>query len=582
MKRSLWLLIIAVIVTTLIGGSFLLNRTQAKVRADASKPILTLEHDDPIKLAYWNKDATRILADGGKSVYLWNAETGSQIAKLTLTANVKSALWSLDEKFIFAYADGDDKTLWVWDGEGKVVTKIKQANPISWIRLNKDASHVVIYTKGNIVEVWDIASSKMLYKLEHEAKSNVWNSAWNSDDSKLLTYGSDGTARLWDAATGKALQKLSHEGRIAAASWNKDESRLLIINNPQITLFGAQPKYKDHVVRVWDTSTGKQLFALKHTNWVLGARWNQDETRILTNSEDKTARLWDSATGKQLAEFKHEGFVYNAQWNKDESQILTYGRDNTLKLWDAATGKNIYTLKHNASVVGTLWTKDESRLLSYSNDGSVRVWDAKTGENLLTLWHRGNVNEASWNADETQLMTRTNSAEACKIDCEHAVWMWDAVSGQPLFMVPSKAPVNDAVWDANYTRVLVVSNDKTIQVWDANAASPEPISTAIPFAGVKEGHWTSSKRISFDVDANMKIVNFEAHVPFGAGTCNIVPKGQEFDINAGGIISVLGFSGQFTSDSAIEGTYLIGFCGNTISLGSPVKWSAKWSGAASK
>ena len=38
--------------------------------------------------------------------------------------------------------------------------------------------------------------------------------------------------------------------------------------------------------------------AMKHEEWVNGALFSRDESRILSWSDDRTLRLWDAATGR--------------------------------------------------------------------------------------------------------------------------------------------------------------------------------------------------------------------------------------------------------------------------------------------
>ncbi|MGB2822172.1 MAG: serine/threonine-protein kinase, partial [Phycisphaerae bacterium] len=163
-----------------------------------------------------------------------------------------------------------------------------------------------------------------------------------SPDSKcVLTTGSqDGTARLWDARTGKQHVALAlrafrfgqYRLPLASASFSADGKRA-------ITLYGRDGAsychvhyrgsvlrlYTDHVARIWDTSTGKELLILRgHAGRIVSGSFSPDGRRIVTASWDKTARIWDAETGKQLAVLSAgEGSLGSATFSPDGRRVLT-------------------------------------------------------------------------------------------------------------------------------------------------------------------------------------------------------------------------------------------------------------------
>jgi WD40 repeat protein len=70
------------------------------------------------------------------------------------------------------------------------------------------------------------------------------------------------------------------------------------------------------------------------------AKFNADDTWVLTYSADGTARLWHAETGKPIGKkMVHEKAVNGATFNVDETRILTWSGNilegnRTTQLWD--------------------------------------------------------------------------------------------------------------------------------------------------------------------------------------------------------------------------------------------------------
>ncbi len=65
--------------------------------------------------------------------------------------------------------------------------------------------------------------------------------------------------------------------------------------------------------------------------------FNQDGTRVVSGSEDKTVRLWDAKTGKQLLVLRgHTDAVSSVAFSPDGHRIASASKDKTVKVWDGS------------------------------------------------------------------------------------------------------------------------------------------------------------------------------------------------------------------------------------------------------
>ena len=78
-------------------------------------------------------------------------------------------------------------------------------------------------------------------------------------------------------------------------------------------------------MKIWDSATGKELFALKgHAGMVTSVAFSPDGQRLASASWDQTVKIWDSATGKELFALKgHAGVVYSVAFSPDGQRLAS-------------------------------------------------------------------------------------------------------------------------------------------------------------------------------------------------------------------------------------------------------------------
>ena len=98
---------------------------------------------------------------------------------------------------------------------------------------------------------------------------------------------------------------------------------------------GAWQNGTDHVGRVWDVATGKELFQLKgHTACVGGVAWSKDGKHILTGGNDGHVIVWD-ATGKLLKKFSGTtSAIRSVALSPNGKKAVTCGFEREARVWD--------------------------------------------------------------------------------------------------------------------------------------------------------------------------------------------------------------------------------------------------------
>jgi len=226
--------------------------------------------------------------------------------------------------------------------------------------------------------VWDLDTGRPVTgPLKHD--HTVTGGTFSHDGTRVLTWSRDGTARLWDARTGAArVAPLPLPGEVVGGLFSTDDSRI-------ITWGGSQGEGQ---ARIWDARDGKAVGAsmTQHAG-IAGAALSGDGARLLTwsgegisNSKGEgEARLWDAATGAAIGgPMTHQGDTV-ARFNPDDTAILTWSLDGTARVWDAASAQPVTPpMPHGAEVADGGWRRD-GVVVTLARDGRVREWDGRTG-----------------------------------------------------------------------------------------------------------------------------------------------------------------------------------------------------------
>lgn len=341
--------------------------------AGAPAPLLTLQHDGSVNGAVWNDERNQILSwsvDG--TVRLWDIDSQPDGLVMQHERAVLGARWDAESERILSWSE--DGTARLWDASGQPLGSVMAHNgTVLGAAWNDDESRILTWSSDGIARLWD-AEGNPLVEMRHGAA--VLGAAWNADESRILTWSSDTTAQIWDA-DGSPLQIFRHENPVLGAAWNATGERVLSWT-------------RGNNVFVWDTTSGQQFVALPHGNssfGVQGAVWNRDGSRILSWSSNGVVRVWDVPTAPRdvpvsSSEFlrntmQHARFVVGAVWNEDETRVLSWSTDDTARIWDVSQprqNETLFVLAQSDAISGAMWNPDETRVLTWNLAGMVRQW----------------------------------------------------------------------------------------------------------------------------------------------------------------------------------------------------------------
>jgi hypothetical protein len=135
----------------------------------------------------------------------------------------------------------------------------------------------------------------------------------------------------------------------------------------------------EHIPRVWEPSTGRELCRLKHGGVHAAhvvALCALGRGRCVSGSLDRTLRLWLSATGECTAVLSGHAAAVRGVCALGDARVVSASDDRTLRVWDVDTAACVGILTgHTGPVLDACMLGDE-RVVSASADGTLRVWCA--------------------------------------------------------------------------------------------------------------------------------------------------------------------------------------------------------------
>ena len=129
-----------------------------------------------------------------------------------------------------------------------------------------------------------------------------------------------------------------------------------------------------------------------HTDVIWDLAWSVDGSRIATASQDGRAKIWDTTTGEELfVLFGHYG-------GRQSRSVVTGGRSHPDRQ-QGRHGKGVGTLTQHSSrslalkirKVVWAWSPGGDRIACGFRNGTAKVWDAVTGEELLVFLCTGKI-----------------------------------------------------------------------------------------------------------------------------------------------------------------------------------------------
>jgi WD40 repeat protein len=345
-------------------------------------------HTDAIHAVQFSPNGQRIAtASADKSVGIWDANTGRQIAKISLPDEAGYVFFSSDSKRIVTLSK--DMTAQIWDAESGdslgIIGDKERTIFMAQLPMNKD--RVLLTTGDDTVHVWDISTGRQI-KTYKAASQSVITAQFSNDESRILTRNNNKTVTLWNSQTQQLVGTYLLKGEFRDVQLAPTGKRVAIVTRGNLP--GDMPPV------IWEPEIGKVITLTGHTDDVSEARFSPDGEFVVTSSLDNTARAWRASDGKPADSIDpdqvlgpHNNEVFQVLFSQDGKLVATNELEHMARVFGADFGQFVSYNKSKLlmktpelpdSIYDLAFSPDNARLATGCADGSLWVWFVHSGQ----------------------------------------------------------------------------------------------------------------------------------------------------------------------------------------------------------
>lgn len=240
----------------------------------------------------------------------------------------------------------------------------------------------------------------------------------------------------------------------------------------------------DHLVRIWNASTGKMLRKLRgHDDWVRTLAFHPSGEQLASAGDDGRIVVWNVMTGEaahriggrlppptrpapvpSTPSHRNADCIYRVIYSPDGSLLAAAGFQDTVRLYNAATGRLERTLNCSAVAMRALkFSPDGSLLAAGGRNGQIRIWRPGNGAVVRDLSagpHR--IRALAFSADGDRLAVGGDGP---------FLRLWDVSDGAEVKAFVSRPGRVMSLVFCGDDLVATGSSDNLIRVWSLDSES---------------------------------------------------------------------------------------------------------------
>jgi WD40 repeat protein len=256
----------------------------------------------------------------------------------------------------------------------------------------------------------------------HEGSVNA--AALTPDGKKLFTHGSDRTIRVWDTTTGKELRRLD----------KTPETPCQLVPAPDASNVLTLVSHASSM-QCWDVTSGKVRWtATTAKDGFVQAKFLPGGNTIVTGHSSGRLRQWDVGAGKEQKVIRatFDGTISLMVLSPDGKTLATSSNLNGINqkvyLWDAATlTPKAAHQGHSQQIVAAAFSPNGRIVATSGLDRTVRLWEPRTGNLIRTIETPTNASRSLVFTPDGKTLTTANG-----FGVEGEVRFWEVETGKEI------------------------------------------------------------------------------------------------------------------------------------------------------
>lgn len=286
-----------------------------------------LRDDYYLNLLDWS--CSNMIAIGlGKSVFLWDAESGHAECLMTLTDNtddIASVSWAYDGHFLAVGTFDGDTQIWDVETKAKVRSMTGHVGRVGVLAWDKH----ILSSGCRDGSIWNhdvrVQNHKIAELVGHT--NEVCGMAWRSDGQQLASGGNDNLVNIWDARTTvPKYTKTNHTAAVKAVAWCPWQTNLLATGG------GTYDKH----IHFWNSSTGTKVNSLHTGSQVTSIVFSTEYREFMSSHgyPDHNIVVYGYPSMTKVANIlAHDSRILHTAMSPDGQVVATVSSDENLKFW---------------------------------------------------------------------------------------------------------------------------------------------------------------------------------------------------------------------------------------------------------